>query len=245
MAKKKSKSVTITEGVCKDALCIIDRGLSNGLAESGQVCIEYAVSIATGTPEDKDGPKCVNKNLRSLKIDLNDDLPWDSPEHRAQGLRRIGIAQLGTGKGSGFKWGQFAAAVKKYNKQFLADFVVAANIPTVELSPADRALVKEALISRDSGVVSDAIATLQEFEERLDNNVEINADPNNVTQFIFALTGQRHNQQPDFEAYIEGLVQILKRLKTKGSKFLYLTEGKKKFKLREELKDILNNIGDE
>ena len=30
-------------------------------------------------------------------------------------------------------------------------------------------------------------------------------------------------------------MQILKRLKTKGSKYLYLTEGKKKFKLSDEI----------
>lgn len=43
-----------------------------------------------------DRPDCVNKDLRELKIDLNDSVRWKSNKERAKYLIRVGIAQIGS-----------------------------------------------------------------------------------------------------------------------------------------------------
>src|SRR3974390_1057957 len=74
---------------------ILDAGLSGGLGERGsQVCIEAAICQALGLPHGDD-PGCVAESVRSFKIMLN-DARWSSPQARAEGLRKLGLAQLGS-----------------------------------------------------------------------------------------------------------------------------------------------------
>jgi hypothetical protein len=75
---------------------IVDVGLVAGVgrAEPGHLCVEAAVCLALGLPHG-DEPPCVAPSLRRLKIALNDKA-WSSPQARAQGLRRLAIAQLGS-----------------------------------------------------------------------------------------------------------------------------------------------------
>jgi len=73
----------------------IDQGLCAGLnSDSGQVCIEAAISLALGEGL-RDEPSCVHPRIRELTINLNDN-EWSSSEARAQGLYKLGLAQLGT-----------------------------------------------------------------------------------------------------------------------------------------------------
>lgn len=74
---------------------ILKRGLSNGLGvRSGQMCIEAAVCAALDLPHGDD-PPCVARAVRSFKINLNDS-NWSSPKARAEGMRALGIAQVGS-----------------------------------------------------------------------------------------------------------------------------------------------------
>lgn len=74
---------------------ILSRGLSQGLGDRGkQVCIEAAICEAMNLPH-SDDPKCVSKAVRSFKISLNDS-SWSNPQARAEGLRDLGLAQLGS-----------------------------------------------------------------------------------------------------------------------------------------------------
>jgi len=74
---------------------IVDRGLSHGVgARDGQMCIEAAVCAALDLPHGDD-PKCVAAAVRTFKIALNDKT-WPSPQARANGLRKLGIAQVGS-----------------------------------------------------------------------------------------------------------------------------------------------------
>jgi hypothetical protein len=74
---------------------ILARGLSNGLGkQGGQVCIEAAICETLGLSHGDD-PKCVAESVRAYKIRLN-DAAWSSPKARANGLRDLGIAQLGS-----------------------------------------------------------------------------------------------------------------------------------------------------
>lgn len=74
---------------------LLDRGLSSGIgSRDGQMCVEAAVCAALGLPHG-DEPHCVDPSVRAFKIALN-DAAWSSPQARAQGLRRLGIAQVGS-----------------------------------------------------------------------------------------------------------------------------------------------------
>ena len=74
---------------------ILARGLSNGLGQQdGQMCIEAAICNVLGLPH-SDDPGCVASAVRSFKITLNDKR-WSSPQARADGLRDLGLAQLGS-----------------------------------------------------------------------------------------------------------------------------------------------------
>lgn len=75
---------------------LLSYGLRCGLGtpEPGNMCIEAAVCFAMGLPH-SDNPPCVHPIVRDLKIRLN-DLGWSSNMERANGLRRLAIAQLGS-----------------------------------------------------------------------------------------------------------------------------------------------------
>ena len=94
--QKKKELPAITRGVVEKILELIDKGLTAGMgnAKPGEMCIEAVVcNVVEG--RHGDDPKCVSRVLRSLKIRLNDS-SWSSNEARAQGMRRLGLAQLGS-----------------------------------------------------------------------------------------------------------------------------------------------------
>jgi len=76
---------------------LLDAGLVSGLGEPepGKMCVEAAINYALGR-EHGDDPGCVLESLRRLKIKLNDSKYWTSNKARADGLRRLAIAQLGS-----------------------------------------------------------------------------------------------------------------------------------------------------
>ena len=76
---------------------LLDHGLVKdlGVPEPGKMCVEAAVCAALGLPHGDD-PGCVIDSLRNVKIALNDSDMWDSNQSRAEGLRRLAIAQIGT-----------------------------------------------------------------------------------------------------------------------------------------------------
>jgi hypothetical protein len=88
--------IEITRELAARVRDVVDVGLVSGLGvpEPGKLCVEAAVCYALGLPHG-DEPTCVSPALRLLKIRLNDSR-WSSPQARAQGLRRLAIAQLGS-----------------------------------------------------------------------------------------------------------------------------------------------------
>ncbi|MBR2118459.1 MAG: hypothetical protein IJ935_07275 [Afipia sp.] len=91
-----SGASVINEGIARKVLQVVDVGLVNGVGNPipGQMCVEAAVCYALGLPHGDD-PGCVSPALRRLKIRLNDSR-WSSTKARANGLRRLAVAQLGS-----------------------------------------------------------------------------------------------------------------------------------------------------
>jgi len=86
----------ITKDHVVKILSLFDMGLRSGLGSGkpGDMCVE-AVICNVLENRNADNPKCVAPVLRNVKIRLNDS-SWSSNEARAKGMRRLGIAQLGS-----------------------------------------------------------------------------------------------------------------------------------------------------
>jgi hypothetical protein len=105
-----NKRVKINErtlpGIVERFLKIASRGFCEGAQYDGKFCVEAAISIATGESDEKaclldtqevsDQPTCVPSWLSDLKIELNDEINWNNDKERADRLKAIGIAQLGS-----------------------------------------------------------------------------------------------------------------------------------------------------
>ena len=86
----------ITRANVKKILALFDKGLRSGLGSGkpGDMCVEAVIcNVLEG--RNADDPKCVSPVLRAVKIRLNDAI-WSSNTARANGMRRLGIAQLGS-----------------------------------------------------------------------------------------------------------------------------------------------------
>jgi hypothetical protein len=86
----------INEALATKVLEAVSHGLVKGLGvqEPGKMCVEAAVCYAMGLPHG-DEPTCVGSAVRSYKIRINDS-QWTSDKARADGMRRVAIAQLGS-----------------------------------------------------------------------------------------------------------------------------------------------------
>ncbi len=119
----KNTEVKIDLELGKKVLNIVNKGLCSGLGSGkpGDVCVEAAVCLAMGLPNDDD-PPCVNGELRKDKMNINDaDKFWKSEKDRANGLKKIAIAQLGSIKIDNYTYKEVLAKIIK--KKFYPIFI--------------------------------------------------------------------------------------------------------------------------
>jgi len=87
----------INQNLVNSIHCLLDKGVTPGLSKDpkpGEMCLEQAVSYALGE-EVTDKPSCVGEKVRYFVTRLNDQ-EWSSPFARAEGMRELSIAQLGS-----------------------------------------------------------------------------------------------------------------------------------------------------
>jgi len=97
----------INLALARKVVKIVSAGLTGGLDDGhkdengkpipGHMCVEAAVCFAIGQ-DHGDQPKCVAPVVRDFKIQLNDADGWSYDMSRAEGLKRIAVAQLGSNK---------------------------------------------------------------------------------------------------------------------------------------------------
>jgi hypothetical protein len=107
--------------IARKLVKVIARGLTWGKGERkpGKMCVEAAVCYAMGLPH-SDDPPCVHPSVRGDKIGLN-DMEWSSNKARAEGLREVAIAQLGSNSISTKKYREeFTKAMRQRFKETLA-----------------------------------------------------------------------------------------------------------------------------
>jgi hypothetical protein len=91
-----------------------------GARAPGQMCVEAVISAAFGEPEINDRPKCSHRGLARLKVWLNDLGSYRDDLDRANNLRHLAIAQLGTS--TGFRWTEFLKHLTREAKKDGIDF---------------------------------------------------------------------------------------------------------------------------
>lgn len=105
--KKEKKAPKVTPAHVKRFCEILDKeGLSCGLGTipeqregnplaAPNMCVEqvwcYVLGLGKG-----DDPQCVSKEIRKLKICLNDETYWLNDEDRAENMKMLGVAQIGS-----------------------------------------------------------------------------------------------------------------------------------------------------
>lgn len=212
----------ITEQNAIRVLEVVDKGLTYGLGnpKPGKMCVEAAVCFAFGERHD-DNPKCVDGYLVGFKIDLNDQEAWKSKLSRARGLRRLAIAQLGTA--DKFDDVRF--------QKLVIDLVARTILPNMIRADASR---KDYF--QIGGEFDDFKEEAEELAAKLErrgaaacvvNAIPIRLASRNLMQELVAQRAKGLSiawTEPMLVAHCEGVVQILIKMKTQGSKFLYLTE---------------------
>lgn len=197
-----------TRKTAEKVIELLGHGLTSGLGEQkpGQMCVEAAVCYAMGLPHG-DEPICVSPAIRAFKIKLNDCV-WSSNQARADGMRRLAIAQLNS-----------AGAVddKEFVKR-LAEMSIRKSVPY-----AFRAIAKlkalapfkdrlEAAANR-----CEAEGTRQSALDARDLAQEAKAD---AAAYVYAAAAAARDK---FLAFIaEEVVQILIDMKAPGTEWLDL-----------------------
>lgn len=201
---KKVKGPAITLERAKKVLAVVDKGLIAGIGEPipGEMCVEAAVAYAFGEKH-TDQPKCVAPFIRSIKIDMNDEGDWSSPQNRASGLRRVAIAQLGT-------------AGKITETQFWTEV-------TRLLHPK---LMKEVESILNSWPKGDDLRSIENYSNDLSLAVETAKD-----RQVTGLSDLLDAVGLHYADAAEVITLALKNLKSPGSKFLYLTKPPAGFKM--------------
>lgn len=94
--RPKQPTDKVDANAVKRVLGVLRKGIVHGLGNPipGEMCVEAAVSYSMGY-EHSDKPNCVSDFISDFKIALNDRI-WSSNRARANGLRRVAIAQLGS-----------------------------------------------------------------------------------------------------------------------------------------------------
>ncbi len=88
--------ITPTIKHAKEVIRLVNFGLTKGLGEpkEGKMCIEAVICKVFNLPHG-DNPECVGEEVRKAKIALN-DCRWSSNLVRANGMKKLAIAQLGS-----------------------------------------------------------------------------------------------------------------------------------------------------
>ena len=201
----------MTEEIGRKILSIVDQGLSKGLGQrkegetQGEMCVEAAVCYALGLPHGDD-PGCVAPALRSLKIRLNDS-NWSSKEARAQGLRRLAIAQLGS---------KNELDEKKFVKR-LVDYAIRISTP--------QALRSAASIIKNEKHKAELYEAANRCEkEGTRKSAQQARDITRSADDPAAYAAADASRDKALSDCAEAVVQILIELKAPGCQYLYLTE---------------------
>jgi hypothetical protein len=242
---------SITESIARKVLATIDAGLvvGKGVPTPGQMCVEAAVCYALGLPHG-DNPECVAPALRALKIRLNDSR-WSSTVARAQGLRRLGLIQLGSA--GHLDEEEFARRCARLAIQTSVPQALRAAASLYRDAAKERLLIAADLCERDPGAENARIARDAAADAYAADAAAAAAayaayaaaDAAAYAAAAYAAYAAAYAayaaadaaayaaadaayaaRDRSLAAFSEGVVQILVAMKVPGCAWLYLTEGR-------------------
>ena len=205
----------LTKAIARKVLEVVDAGLCEGMGDPvpGEMCVEAAVCFAMGEPHG-DKPSCVSRAVRSLKITLNDKA-WSSNQARAQGMRRLAIAQLGT---------KDAIDDKEFAKR-CADLAIRKMVP-IALRAA--AKIQKNAKHRDALLKAANRCEVEGTKAAAATAAYAAATATAATAtaaYAAAATADAATKDKILSDFAEDVVQILIDLKSPGTKWLDLTEA--------------------
>lgn len=239
----------ITKELASKVLEVVDEGLIYGLGKPipGNMCVEAAVNYALGA-DHNDHPVCVNNDLANFKIALNDKA-WLSTASRAKGMRKLAIAQLGTGDAdSNFKFADFIRRIhvitcdefiipylKKmrwmnwWNPYFVYVYTQVIN----HLKRGESLAATKIMYNKtNSGFDTDSAnyGPWTTMRELWGGNYPaviraINTDRNHNRYNQDVVPSERYGDEI-YHRFAQRAVDVLVEMETPGSKFLYLTDAK-------------------
>jgi len=232
LLKKPDHEVKIVDLMAaKRVLAVVDQGLVGGRVgdpEPGRMCVEAAVSFAMGY-DHGDDPICVDSDLRSEKIGLNDTDGWKNDKDRAKGLRRVAIAQLGSaGK---FNFGQYRKLLaEQLNIICAAQFEKEAKDHRATFARLQKMKIKNYTDLQQAKEIA------EDFYRRVEDDYFASEDSVNTSvnaeDVIQSLRDMGFDDSKSLHMTAEMMVTVLKKMKIKGTKYLHLTEKKPKGKKR-------------
>lgn len=223
--RPKTREHTPTIETAKRVCLLVDHGLSSGIGfpRPGQMCVEAAVCYAMGMPH-SDNPTCVNGNVRSYKIGLN-DADWSTRKARGEGLKRVAVAQLGSIAITDMNFSR--ELVKQLCKKLLPLWV---KMDPEWRGEAKRKALKEFSKEENPNRLLSALTRIDTWGPsgtlRRAYNLGFNAAP-----AVFKIandcvgwtkTGKRKLRDSIYALAAECAVQALKKLKSPGCKWLHL-----------------------
>lgn len=211
---------TVNSKSVKRVLALLDFGLPAGLgvAKPGQMCVEAAVSYAMGY-DHSDRPSCVAQSISSLKISIN-DMRWSTNKARGRGMKRVAIAQLGS---KSVKWVKsYLNGSQKIETEISDDQlrIAITNQAVLRLITVIAAAIKAKAKPKQIAQLRHELSWFMSFTVGHSNiGILRRLAKNDRAAAAFGYTG------PDAanRFYCDVCVDALVELKTKGSKFLYLS----------------------
>lgn len=201
----------IDEAAVNRILGVLSYGLPSGLGEPepGKMCVEAAISYAMGY-DHNDLPYCVDSDVADFKIDINDN-HWSSNKARAEGLRAVAIAQLGSNAldDSAFVEEMLSIVYTRLVRYMLAQ----ATVKGRRLSRAEIDRLND---------VSCAVIDMEDRGETLHSSIAENLGDMYEKQVIALPTGKDRV----LRGYAALAVEALTNLKVKGTTFLHLLDKK-------------------
>lgn len=203
-----NKKIVVDRKLATTVRDVVACGLVGGVGDPkpGAMCVEAAVCYAIGQ-EHGDQPVCVEQDLIGAKIELNDSFKGTN-KARAEALRRVAIAQLGTrGHNSGIT---YTNILNDLFNEWKAPFVKA----------KVQSLVDKANLNVDGGL-DDLRADLENFSDEIPGEVDQESINNSITQ-VFQAIGYKPKKNEAVLIAAELLTQALIKAKAPGAQFLDL-----------------------
>jgi len=217
----------ITKELVKDIQRRVSCGLTKGLGkpQDGGMCIEAVICAAYGLPH-SDNPPCVGNEIRRAKIALN-DCNWSSDKARADGMLKLGVAQLGSDK---LDQEAFSKQLFWRSCQLMLPLIIAVQI--ADKAEADEVASLTMWQEKFRSCSLDSCITLWKKFCNYGNNYHYdyyynNYNNNNNNYRYYSYYSHYYNKDNKFLLVIaETILQSLKDLDCEGCKWLWVLDEK-------------------